>query len=219
MAIYGTTISLDRKPGTNNTELKITPSRSLAEAGLRENIQDLGEFKTPGPLGAQLGVWFSNFHSQRNLQLRLADNSLEITVPFNNDGKVTVNSFIPGNWDIKNAKFTFAFDIANDGCGLPELKLRSGRFEAKLQGDVAGSFIGNFEDIRAKIEAKVNEQVAAFLTTPEVKAAISKVLLDIVPQLPESAFVTPRPDKQPWNTLIGSSVSISRERLLYRVER
>lgn len=219
LAINGTTISLNRKSGTNNTELKITPSQLLGKAGLGQNIQDLGELKTPGPLGAQLGVWFSNFRSQKNLQLRLTENSLEITAPFNDGGKVTVNSFVPANWDIKDAKFTFAFDIANDACGLPGLKLRSGRFEAKLQGDVAGSFIGNFEDIRAKIEDKVNEKVADFLTEMEVKAALSKILVDLVPQLPESAFVTPRPDKQPWNTLIGGSVSVSSGRLLYRVER
>ncbi|MHC0068828.1 hypothetical protein ACWATR_39215 [Nostoc sp. UIC 10890] len=218
LAINGTTISLDRKPRTNNTELKITPSRILSTAGLRENIQDLGELKTPGPLGAKLGVWFTNFRFQRNIQLRLTGNNLEISAPFADGGKVTVNSFIPGNWDIKNAKFTFVFDIVNDTCGLPELKLRSGRFDANLQGDVAGSFIGNFEDIRAQIEAKVNEQIGNFLAEPEVKAALSKLLVDLVPRLPDSGFVNGRSPTAPY-TFISGSASISRGRLNYRVEQ
>lgn len=221
LLINSTTITLDRKSGTNNTELRIVPSRALRTAGLSENTEDLGEFKVPGPLGARLGVWFSNFRSSRNLQLRLIGNSLEITVPFQDGGRVTVNSAIRGNWDIKDAKFTLNFSIVNDSCGLPQLRLKrdSSRFDAELQGDLVGSFIGNFEDIRAKIEQEVEQEVDNYLEKPEVKAGLSKVLLDIVPLLPSSAFLTPRPDTRPWNTLISGTVSISRGYLLYRVER
>ncbi len=216
VALRGTRIKLDRKPRTNEMQLSITPSKFLKEAGLNDSTKDLGGTKVPGILGASHAVWIGNLNSD-SLQLRLTPDALLLEVGFAPGGKVTVDTAIQGNWDIRNAKLTLTLGVSNDLCGLPRLTLKSTRFDAELSGDVVGSFIGNFENVRARIEEAVNTKVPEFLGQPEVADALRKALVQMVPSLPDSTFLTPRPANPP-NTLIGSTASIRGGRFNYTVE-
>jgi len=97
------------------------------------------------------------------------------------------------------------------------LTLKSARFDARLSGDVVGSFIGNFENVRARIEAAVDTKVSEFLNQPEVADSLRKALIQMTPELPPSAFTTSRPTNPP-HTLIGWTTGIRNRRFTYTVE-
>ncbi|MEP0915823.1 hypothetical protein NC981_03265 [Leptolyngbya sp. DQ-M1] len=216
VALRGTRFTLDRKRGTNDMELRITPSRFLQNAGLNNSTQELGGVMVPGILGARHAVWISNLNSN-DLQLRLTPDAIVLEMGFAPGGKITVDTAIRGNWDIRNAKLTLTLGINYDLCGLARLTLKSTRFDARLDGDVVGSFIGNFENVRERIEAAINTRVPEFLNQPEVAGALRGALVQMVPALPPSAFSTPRPTNPP-HTLIGWTTGIRNGRFTYTVE-